>query len=592
MLRLKTNDNNFVINTPFFSEQHSSDRQFYNQKLLNLGTNLVIDDVVDAEVMEFKPIYSEVNFNLFFFRYIVNSELQQIGGFIEDQFTDHVKKTKDIILNSKVSKVPFEVKQEDGFLAPELRGDAQFTRVQQIKNNPYPISDPLGASSIKKPKQAGLPIFYNTFTLPFWDEKETWFNDDLLYTNKAFFYNSFLLMEFFDSTNNQTQNRLFSIPIFINPRYNSYERVDNNNLLTERPVYRLKSGDEGYSFLFLRKYITNEFYVKFSFWDSLNNRKISLLPSSSTTNDNRKWVQDLNTFNQDSRYIKYTVDYTNGNYKMLEYDYSNNLYTNEKNSFDFYELIFDDYWVNTPVVNTKPINAKSLIQQPQVLDNPFKFNINNIDVTLNKPPINTLVELPYTTISSALDSIVSDFQFENISDQPHTINRVLFENMSIQTVYPNKETLFYRSYSDGWDVVNKNKSCEVSVVPGKYIALVEKTVVIDSGLDGSPIFGPIYVDDITDFPFNDTEIVTRIDESTVRNSLINVSAVLNMGNNYTLSRGKKVNVNIYLIYGRSTFFKEQSPIKVTGQLKIVTTNEITKERKNIIVPIRIIYNII
>jgi len=607
MLKLKLNSDDIFINHQFTSEEHSTDRLYYNEKLLKLGSDVVINDIVDAEVDEFKPFYDVINFNLFFLRYFTNSEINEFSNFVEPEFNKHVFNTRLAfgLINAngnplpKIVNNPFEHRQENQILAPELRSEAGLSRFNQLKNKPYPVNDIIGASLVKKPKQAGLPIYYNSYSLPIWEQKEKWFRDPLLYSNKAFFNNSFLLLEVYDSPNNLTQNRLFSIPIFTNPRYNYFEKIKNTNVLIPRPSFHLKDGDEGYSFLFLRKYFVNDFYVKFSYWDSLNNRKIQLLPSATNnytiTNeelsqepisnqsikvDKRKWFQNLNTFNQESRYIKYSVDYNNKTYKMFDYDYTTNTYANERSSFDFYELIFDDFWVKTPVVNDKPINAASPILSAPI-SNPFIFNIKNIDLQIKENSnfgIKRLVNLPFANINTQFKENLTNFTIQNIDNDAYVVERIDLRNMQLITGNFQKSGELYRSYSDSWEVINKKKSTEVNFIPEIPRNII--SLLVNAG------FNPVLFGRITP-----EKLPILISDPIYRDYLVNFSVVLNAGKSYTLDNLKKMSFDVYFVYGyeASKGILDYSPMKITGELRIILTNTVTKNRKNVIVPINVNY---
>ena len=272
---------------------------------------------------------------------------------------------------TKISNLPNSLKET------KLVDELDRTKISNLLSKPYFVRDIIGESVIKEPALNGLPIFYNSFTIPFLGNKENWINDPLLYTNKSYFYNSFLLMEFYDSPSNLNQNRVQSIPIFVNSRYNLFEKSTNKLFFHERPCFKLTEGVEGFSFFFLNNYITNEFYVRFSFWDSLSGNQIPLIPSS-TQEYGKKWIQDPNTFKQEVRYLKYVLDYGNKTYKIFEYNYETNLYDLERTDFDLYELFFDTYFIGNRIPNEKPRNAKEQVVTTNVIENPLKFDIKNL----------------------------------------------------------------------------------------------------------------------------------------------------------------------------------------------------------------------
>ena len=382
MLKSTIPNSDLIINTLITSEDHSSDRTFFNEKLLNFTVNNVVNNISDSEIYEYKPnLTNNINFNIFFLRYIQDSELDEIAGIMEPDFITHVNNTKNSFNLSGEQVLSFnnvfEPRQSNLLRETKLIDELDRTKISNLLSKPYFVRDIIGESVIKEPALNGLPIFYNSFTIPFLGNKENWINDPLLYTNKSYFYNSFLLMEFYDSPSNLNQNRVQSIPIFVNSRYNLFEKSTNKLFFHERPCFKLTEGVEGFSFFFLNNYITNEFYVRFSFWDSLSGNQIPLIPSSTQEYD-KKWIQDPNTFKQEVRYLKYVLDYSNKTYKIFEYNYETNLYDLERTDFDLYELFFDTYFVGNRIPNKKPINAKKQIIPTAIIDNPLKFDIKNL----------------------------------------------------------------------------------------------------------------------------------------------------------------------------------------------------------------------
>jgi hypothetical protein len=386
MLKITTPNEDIILKTNVLSEDHTSDRDFYNRKLLNFTTNSVINGIVNSEIYEYKPeLTNEVNFNIFFLRYIQSNDYDEIKNYVESDFQKQYNNTKikfGLIdenggeLSTSFNSI-FETRQPNGLRETDLLFEKNFTDLQRIDNKPYYVADVIGESALKKPSESGIPIFYNSFTLPYWDLKDKWLNEELLYTNKPYFYNSFLFLEFFDSPSNITQNRIQSIPIFINSRYTITEKNITKKFNYERPSFKLTEGVEGYSFFFIKNYITNEFYVRYSFWDALNGKKISLLPSSNLNLD-KKWLQDSDNFNQKNLYLKYVLDYDSKTYKIYEYNTVTNEYDTERSDFDLYQLEFDSYYKNTVVTNEKPIDSSSQITQPDLLTNPLTFTIKNL----------------------------------------------------------------------------------------------------------------------------------------------------------------------------------------------------------------------
>ncbi len=388
MLKTRTPNNDIVLSTNILGEDYSSDRDFYNQKLLNFTRNSVVNGVTDSEVYEYKPNnISEINFNIFFLHYVQNNELVELRKYIESGFDAQYNKSKVAFGLTNTSNIEiakafnnvYETRQSNGLREEPVLSERSLTKFQALKQKPYVVRDFIGESFLKKPIKSGIPIFYNTFTLPFWPSKDKWLNEPLLFTNKPYFYNSFLLMEVYDSTSITSQNRIQSIPVFVNSRYNITEKNITNNFHYERPCFKLTDGVDGFSFFFMNNYITNEFYVKYSFWDALNGKKISLIPSSNL-DANKKWLQDPDNFNQNLRYLKYVLDYDNKTYKIYEYNPITKEYDSERSNFDLYQIEFDSYYKGKIVPNEKPKDSKLSVTTQEIL-NPLTFTIKNLYTT-------------------------------------------------------------------------------------------------------------------------------------------------------------------------------------------------------------------
>lgn len=393
MLKTRLIDNDLAINNLIVSEDYSSDRDFYNRKLLNFSADTVVNKIVDSEIYEFLPeSFSEINLNLFFLKYLQDSDINEITPYMEDEFNMHIFNTRSalsLIDSSGVTIDPltyniFDIKQDNGLIDKEVLSDVGKTKMAAVNSLPYFVSDKIGMAEQIRPKESGLPIFYNSFTLPYWSQRSDWLTNSMLYKNKPYFYNSFLLFEVYDTPINSTQHKLQSIPVFINKRYNISEKNITNNFIYERPCFKLSNGVEGFSFFFLNTFTQNEFYVKYSFWDALNGVQISLIPSSKRENY-KKWFQNQDTFKQETRYLKYVLNYSTKKYKIYEYNIFTSSYDLERTNFDLYEFAFDKYYNNVIVKNETPISAESAILPVITIFNPLNFNIDNINTVENVP---------------------------------------------------------------------------------------------------------------------------------------------------------------------------------------------------------------
>jgi hypothetical protein len=520
MLKTRVINNDISVNNFIVSEDYTCDRDFYNDKLLNLGIAGTVNGIVDSEIYEYKPETSlELNFNIFFLKYLQEADITQITPYIEFAFSEHVLRTK-----REFGLVPpetgvdfgisfnnaFENKQENGLREVTVKDELQITKSKAILGLPQPVGDPIGLANIVTPKKSGLPIFYNSFTLPYWSKKDSWVTNSVLYKNKPFFYNSFLLMEFFNSPINISQTRVQSIPIFINTKYNIKEKIVLNNVIHERPCFKLKEGDEGYSFFFLNNYINNEFYVKFSFWDALNGNKILLVPSSKQEKS-KKWFQKADGFKNEIRYLKYVLDFESKKYNIFEYDINTNTYSLERTDFDLYELAYDEYFNNNVIENVKPVDV-DLTPTPDPL-NPLSFRIKNLILDnyqgnkhsvrsynntnpLDKfatgtyvlgcgelinsfknyvvtKPTNLFVNFEknqytvpiYNTVINGYSDFLKRITANNIDDITWRIRKLELNNISVITDNNIYNTAYYNEIETNWDEGDKFRVAEALIIP-------------------------------------------------------------------------------------------------------------------------------
>ena len=524
MLKTRVINNDISINNFIVSEDYTSDRDFYNNKLLNLGVEGTVNGIIDSEIYEYKPeTSSELNFNIFFLKYLQETDIAEITPYIESAFSEHVLNTK-----KGFGLVPletgsdfgiafsnaFETKQDNGLRESTIKDQLQLTKSEAVSALPYHVSDHIGLANIVTPKKSGLPIFYNSFTIPYWDKKDSWITNNVLYKNKPFFYNSFLLMEFFDSPAGINQTRVQSVPIFINNKYNIKEKSVLNNVIHERPCFNLKEGDEGYSFFFLDNYIKNEFYVKFSFWDALNGKKILLVPSSKQEKS-KKWFQKSDGFKNEIRYLKYVLDFETKRYNIFEYDIKTDSYTLERTDFDLYELAYDEYFNKNIIKNTKPVdvdltptkdplNPLSFRIKNLILDNyqgdkhstPLATNIvlveefvsdtyvygcgeliNSFTNYIANKPNNLFINFQRNeyTVPIYNDTVngYSDFLrtiiASNIDDITWKIRKLELNNISVITDSNTYNTTYYTERETDWDVTNKYRVAEALVIPDTSI---------------------------------------------------------------------------------------------------------------------------
>jgi len=380
-----------VTNLFVFSEDNASDTDFVFEKTLNIESLNNINDVIDFESIEYKHVNNTIEFDIFFLRYLLNDEIEQIKSYIETPFSEYSNK----VISSKtaIKTELFELRNEDGLMTPQFDDTLELTRSEINDIKPYVVVDPMVELRKNYPAKPGYPHFYNTFALPFWDKKDIWVDLKYGFNNKTYLYNSFLIIEIYDTYEFEKQKRITTIPIYASDRYlfkekretrsynildefgNIIESVTTEGITQKRPVFNLSEGVDGYSFFFLKKYIKSDFYAKFYFWDALNGRKIEFIPSAKS-NNKKKWLQNVETFDQKSLYLKYELDFSSKKYKIFDLNNTTDKFDIEVDKVDLYEFAYDDYWSKFFVKNEQPTNVTPT-QPVSVYTNilPFKEKI-------------------------------------------------------------------------------------------------------------------------------------------------------------------------------------------------------------------------
>lgn len=432
----------FVINYLITSEEDSCDREFYYKNILEKITLNTINDIIDGEVFEYKPeLLDSINLDIYFFSQLEILNIDYLTPYMENNFLPYINEVKEKLFHPLKNNV-FQSIQDNTLPINDIPKDK--TIIQSLTNKPYVVKDVIGESLLLKPRNNGLPFFYNSFTLPFWEQNEKWIKDPLLYSNKSFFYNSFLLLEFFSSPERLTQKRIQTIPIYISKRINIIEKNDLLNIHYERPSFNLTEGCDGFSVFYVNNNLPNKLYVKYSFWDALNNKKISLLPS--TTDIKKKWLQNNDSFVNEMNYLLYDFDFNKKTYKIYEYNSVTKKYDILCNNIDLYQLEFDKFFTNSYVPSVKPINSKLVTSKNVDVDNPFSFKINNLAIN-------------YQVKDG--DLVNDEYVLENITDEETFLKQMKKFVVSIQQ-YINSNNLInkklIKTKENIIDGINKNVS--------------------------------------------------------------------------------------------------------------------------------------
>ena len=387
MLKTVVPTDDLKVRINIANQDQSSDVDFYYQKLLSKAGDASINKIFDAELFEFKPATKNVNYFVFFLDFKDVNLNPDVVSNIESNFKSYLVSAGKILTGGTNNFLPYDFKQNSNNLNQKNEFETDKTQLDITHGKPYVVTDYVGEMNKLKPLRAGLPLFYDTFTFPFSQKLTTWKDEPKKFSDKAFLYNSFLVMEIFSSPDSGTQTRIMGIPIMVNDRYMYYEE-SMNKIKQLRPTFNLTEGVEGFSLFFLKQYNISNFYVKYSFWDGLSGVKIPLFPSS-INSTYKKGVQSRTKFDYHNEYLMFSLDFNNRNYKMYEYDPILKTYHIEAYDIDLYQLYYDDYWAGKVVPNTRPIPLIGFDET--ITDSNYSFNVtynkNNIskinNLTLN-----------------------------------------------------------------------------------------------------------------------------------------------------------------------------------------------------------------
>lgn len=355
--------NNFFTTLPQLTFQCTNDEgsnqkeDTYNQFLKN-AIDGSINGIFDNEVTEFKPDTEGINYYIYFSSFKNTEELNQLKPNLEDSFEFHVNDSLSILSNDAKKTItnPKTFLQSVGIPVPKPFFHFHQKEIEVLEQMPYVILDPIEQLTVDTPTDEGIPVFYNSFALPFSENLPKWDTDALGFSNKTFLYNSFLLMDFYTTNNPLTQKKIMSIPVYVNGRYMDYE-TNTKGITQLRPCFYLNNNTEGFSIMWLKNYNLNNLYIKYSFWDALNGDQLPLIPSSLYSSD-KKWVQNPNAFKQENLYLECRLNYTTKNYGLYEYNNELGTYNIKVNTFDLYELIYDEYFSKlTKIPNEHPVNS-------------------------------------------------------------------------------------------------------------------------------------------------------------------------------------------------------------------------------------------
>ena len=177
----KTNTS-LITNLFVSSEDNASDTDFVFQNILDIESLANINSIIDFESIEYKHVNNSVEFDIFFLRYLLKDEIDQIKNYVEPSFNDYSNKVLSI--KTSVKSELFEIRDDNDLRASQFDGTLELTRGEINDNKPYVVVDPLVEIRKNYPSKPGYPHFYNTFAFPFWEKKDAWVDLKYGFNNK------------------------------------------------------------------------------------------------------------------------------------------------------------------------------------------------------------------------------------------------------------------------------------------------------------------------------------------------------------------------------------------------------------------------
>jgi len=430
MLTTVVGNTDLNINLDIFGEDRSSDTDFYYKNLLTKAGGVAINKIFDAELFEFKPVSKTVNYFIYFLNFKDMKFNNDIINNIEPEFKTYLS-TATHILNGRPGEISmYDFKQSNNNILQKNEYQIDKSSLRLLQDKPFTVTNPVSELNKIQPLRSGLPLFYDTFTFPFSQKIDNWKNEQRKFSDKPFLYNSFLIMEIYDSPNSATQKRLGGIPVMVNDRYMYYEK-SANKVKQLRPTFSLTEGVDGFGLYFLKQYNINKLYIKYSFWDGLSGVKIPLIPST-INNIGKKCIQSASNFDHNNEYLLFNLNYNTKTYKIYEYNVVNKVHNIEGYDFDLYQLYYDDYWAGKIVPNKRPI---PLVESEEIIvDSNYKFN-----VSVNKNSINVIDNLDKKYVDK--DQIVKYLRTFPTDNNYTQLNELILSKYYTPTMISIKKTL-------------------------------------------------------------------------------------------------------------------------------------------------------
>lgn len=386
-------NNNFKIEALNIDSANYSSG-FLIDNLFNVTNQDVINPINDYEVSEFNFIENSLEFNIYFYREYNDDDD------ITESVTKNYQQYKNVINNELK-----DIKKN------KLASDVINLSPQQVINSSEGVvrNTPISLNQVY-PTISGTPHFYNTFSFPFFSSADNWSQKRHKFNNEQYLYNSFILLEFYDSPVITNRKKVFSTVLHPNPRYTKTIVLNDTpwstfNLLT--PSFLLDETCESFTLNWVNDNLT-EFYVQPYFWNALTGEQIPLVPTSEKTKQHQ-WVQSQDNFNYRNMFLKYTLDAITKTYTISLFDDVIGDWVFDVSKVDFYQLVFDEYWSrNKPEINLTPdINATV------ILNNTFDFEVSK-DVISNTITTTNPVENVYNTSLFLENTGTGDLKLDDV----------------------------------------------------------------------------------------------------------------------------------------------------------------------------------
>lgn len=365
MIINRTNLINTKLNVPINNQYGKSIQSELNKDYLDLNINNEIGTPMNFEKGDYNFIFPTLNLDVFF--NIKNTAIYEtaLANLLDDNWVSYYGLVKAQVPES------YYYSQSRKITSPRGHLDNVISTETTVRNNVVTMNETW-------PTFNGIPSYYNSFGYLYYTKAE---DLNYQYDNRAFFYNSFLKVDFYTTNDFTTQSLVFSKVIYNNKRYLA-EELGYQDKLQPKSTYVLNQECDGYVLNWSIETPVTTLYARFSYYDAFSGRTIALVPSAKVGNDKLKWIQNPSEMLNQELYLKYELNTISDQYMIKAYKSETNEYLVVTDTFDLYELVIDKYWAE----NASYIKVERDIDVSEVVvtNEPDAFRLESDKLLIHK----------------------------------------------------------------------------------------------------------------------------------------------------------------------------------------------------------------